>query len=383
MGSKTSRKTKRSWVKNIDLNDIEKNLESNREKQRLFGPDNEGDFVIDESASNAPSTKVKKLKSQEILINKSKIPALEVERNKKPNGKTITRLMKISGRIDNSTSMALINKDGLLNVKNEDLWDEPTEQTNEYVPEALPPSKLKVKKVRPSTIDVKPIEVEYQQQELHGGKSYNPSLESWKQLIDQEFGIEQIKEMNRNQLIEKQEMLARILAEEDESSGDDDDEEDNDDNNDNNDTNDMKLSINKPTEVKKKTKTQRNKELKHQKRLDLEDKLKQLKKQIHEIQQLDLDSIKQKDETPVSKVTKKSKAPKKLFKYNIMESPLEVKLSNELNSNLKNIKPEGNLFYNNMINLQKKGLIETRVPVAKKSKYKPKVTEKWTYKDFK
>lgn len=377
MGSKTSRKTKRAWVKNIDLKDIEDTLEQNRDKQRLFGTDE--DFVIDESASDLKS--VKKLKSSEILTNKSKIPALAVERNKRPKSKNITRLMKISGRIDNSTSMASIDKNGLLNVKSEDIWDEPEEIVEEY-PIHLPESKSKTKINRPATISRAPIALDYQINEIHEGKSYNPSLESWKSLINEEFGAEHIKELNRQQLIEKQEMLARLIAEQDEESDDDNDEL-NDELNDNNDTNDFKLSINKPTVTKKKTKTQRNREIRHQKRQELEFKLKALKRQITEISQLDLDEIKEKDESKVEKKAKITKKPTKLYKYNVMEAPLEVKLSNELNSNLKNVKAEGNLFYSNMIKLQSKGLIEARVPVAKKSKYKPKITEKWTYKDFK
>ncbi|EGV60112.1 hypothetical protein PSN45_002147 [Yamadazyma tenuis] len=385
MGSKTSRKTKRSWVKNIDIKDIEDNLEQSREKQRLVGTDAE--FVIDETPSDVPSAKAaKKLKSTEILTNKSKIPALEVERNKKPSGRTITRLMKISGRIDGSTSMALVNKDGLLNVKNEDLWNEPPAApapVRDVYPMNLPPAKSKAKKVRPSTIDEAPITLEFEDSELHGGKSYNPSLESWKQLVNQEFGLEKIKELNRQQLIERQEMLARMLAEHESSDEEEESDHEINDPNHANDTNDFKLSANKPTELKRKTKTKRGRMLKHKKRVELEARLKDLKHQIHQIGQLDLEELQHRDTKVVDKVTKKKKAAKRLFKYNLMDAPLEVKLSDELSSNMKNIKAEGNLFYSSMINLQKKGLIEARVPVAKRSKYKPKITEKWTYKDFK
>lgn len=62
---------------------------------------------------------------------------------------------------------------------------------------------------------------------------------------------------------------------------------------------------------------------------------------------------------------------------------MEVKLSDELSGNLRNLKPEGNLFYDQMLNLQSSGKVESRVPVAKRRKYQKKITEKWTYKDFK
>lgn len=393
---KSSRKTKKTWVKNIDLNDIEQNLEHNRDRQRDFGLDTgDDDFIIDESAdaSQVPVGN-KKLKATEILSNKSKVPGLNIERNNKPKPKSITRLMKIAGRIDNSTSMSSVDKNGLVKASNKDIWDDEVEEQPSNVPERLPKSKSTKPINKPVTITKPPIKLDYATNELHPGKSYNPSLQSWRQLIDEEFGSEQIKEMDRQRVIEKQEMLMRILQEEESSDDDDDNDNDNDaddnDNSNDNDSNDpYKLSINKPTQNKKKTRTQRNKQLRQQKREDLQSKLKELKNQINEINKLDMEAINKESEKlstssdgKVSK-PKPSKAPKKLFKYNMREKPMEVKLSNELNSNLKNVKAEGNLFYSNMINLQAKGLIESRVPVAKKSKYKPKITEKWTYKDFK
>lgn len=388
--AKTSRKTKKTWVKNIDLDDIEQGVEAKRDRAREFGDDGvDQEFVIDESASDEVIP-VKKLKSTEILTNKSKIPALQVERNQKPKSKNITRLMKIAGRIDNSTSMSSVDKNGLVNAQNKDIWgEEPldTTETPAYIPERLPKSKSKVAKVRPDTITRDPIKLDYELNELHPGKSYNPSLESWKQLVDQEFGSEQLKELDRQKLVEKQELLIRLLQEEEESSDEEDDDNDDNETNDNDSNDPYKLSINKPTENKKKTKTQRNKLLRQQKRDELQIKLKELKQQINEITQLDLDAVNQDSSKSLekSKVSKPkhTKAPKKLFKYKMMEKPMEVKLSDELNSNLKNLRSEGNLFYSNMLNLQAKGLIENRVPIAKKSKYKPKITEKWTYKDFK
>lgn len=380
--AKTSRKTKKTWVKNINLQDIEESLEANREKEILFGENEDQEFVIDETGDK--NKKVKQLKSSEILTNKSKVSGLIIERNKRPSAKKVKKLMEIAGRVDSSTSMALIDRDGLTNVDNIDIWDQGTDiksipNHKKVLPEYANNKDQEFKP--PRTLKRKPIELDFESRELHPGKSYNPSLESWKQLIDEEFGIEKDKEMNRQVLIQRQEMLNRMLAEEESSDEDGDDQEEEHEVYHDITEDRHKLSINKPTVNKKKTKTQRNKQLRHAKRVELETRLKQLKLQITQLSKLD--EINEQVKSVVPKSNKLAKKPKKLFKYNIRETPIEVKLSNELNSNLKNLKSEGNLFYSNLLNLETKGLIETRVPVAKKSKYKPKITEKWSYKDFK
>lgn len=353
--AKSSRKTKRTWVKNIDLKDLEDNLESQRDKQRLIG--DESEFFIDES--NESIKNLKKLKSSEILTNKSKVPALSIERNKKPKGKVVKRLMDIAGRTSNTLRLT---EEKLNNKIDSDIW-ESSEGTS-------------VKK--PKTMDVKPLALDGQTDDLHAGKSYNPSLSSWKDLINLEFDTEKIKELNRQQLIERQEMLAQMLAEEVESEDEDEEEEEEEQQPE---EDKFKLSLNQPTKWKKKTKTQRNKQARHENRMKLENQLKELKQQIHQLNQLDeINETNEKKQPVKAKIQKK---PKKLFKYNTMEKPLEVKLSSELSSNLKNLKSEGNLFYSSMVNLQSKGLIESRIAVAKKRKYKPKITEKWSYKDFK
>lgn len=392
--AKTSRKTKKTWRKNIDLNDVESGFQQNKDDE-IFGKQ---DFVIDTSSKEVKNAK--KLKSSEILTNKSKIN-LPLERNNKPEkGKTVNRLMKIAGKIDNSTSMASVDKNGLINADNKDLWDDSDNDNGNSNDNGNddndPNAKLPIKK--PKTMEFGPIQLHGQQDlGIVSGQSYNPSLESWKQLINKEYELEKINELNRQELAEKQELIERLIKEVDEDSDDDDDDEndendkDDDENKNDKDINkdnqsdqqsqpSFKLSANKPTENKKKTKYQRNKELRNQKRLQLQQNLKALKHQIHEISQLENIETEAKPLQHVSKP--KDKKVKKLYKYQNINKPLEVKLSNELTGNLKNLKSEGNLLVSNFNHLQSKGIIEARVPVAKKQKYKPKVTEKWTYKDF-
>lgn len=403
-----SRKGKRAWRKNIDIQDVEAGLQSARDQEIILGKDHdqEPDFIIDDKPTeSARTTEVKKLKSQEILANKSKVPALVNPKTKKSHTiqgvkKTdVLRLVKLTGGKykDESRSLARIEKDGLINVSNKDIWgDEGTEEEKEQLPsEFTSISEVTTATVVPKTIKEAPIKVvenELTEKVVHAGKSYNPSLESWKELINKEYDIEYKLELNRQQMEEQRERIKELMQTLDgsmlsDSSDDEDGEGEAQDGDGDEEPEDYKLSINKPTTVKIKTKTKRNREARHKKQVELEQKLKELKKQLRDLSNLDelLQKQQQEEEEEKNKqpAAKKQRKNQKLFKYNPVQTPLEVKLSHELTNNLKNLKPEGNLFYDQMLNLQSSGKIEARVPVSKKRKYTPKITEKWTYKDFK
>lgn len=382
-----SRKGKKAWRKNVDVEDIESGLESRRDKERLIGDE---DFVID----NAPdsSVKEKKLKSTEILTNKSKVAPLVNIRTKSSSnriqGVSKTDLLKLinlnGGKYKlNSKAKARIDNDGLINVTSKDLWGaapvdpRPDELKNASSSDYTHPSKI------PLTLQEAPlsiIENDLTKKIIHAGKSYNPSLQSWKELIEKEYTIESKRELTRQQLKEHKERIQFIVdtingndfeSDEEVENQEDEKVELGDESN--------SLSINKPTVVKIKTKSKRNALAKHKKRLELEKEVKFLKNQIRELSNLDNILSEQLAEKPV----RNKRVRNKVFKYDALIQPLEVKLSDELNSNLKNVKPEGNLLYDTMLNLQSTGKIEARIPVAKRRRYTPKITEKWTSKDFK
>ncbi|PVU98099.1 hypothetical protein BB561_000116 [Smittium simulii] len=86
--------------------------------------------------------------------------------------------------------------------------------------------------------------------------------------------------------------------------------------------------------------------------------------------------------TEIAKV--KATIPKtKLGKYSVKQIEIPVKLSGKLTKSLRTLKPESNLLLESFVGLQKRNLIEPRVRVEKKRRYKLKTTEKWSYKDFK
>ncbi|CAH2354673.1 ribosome biogenesis protein Nop53p [[Candida] railenensis] len=391
--SQRSRKGKRAWRKNVDIEDVEAGLDQKHEHERVFGKDFEdNDFILDTEGDSKLIKKPqsKKLKSQEILDKRSKFPALDVERSnkKKVQGvskKEIGRLMKLSGRHQGTTaSQARLLEDGLVNTNIDDLWAPVTEDNTPEEFKKSSYTEWTTPKNQPKTLKETPISIKQTKAVINSGKSYNPSFESWKALLNEEFVKESSNEEKRQLLKEHQERIKHLIAtmndNEELDSTDDEAEKsavevDEDDEN-------IKLSINKPTQVRIKTKTKRNRERKHKEREELQLKLKELKTQIHELEKLEVyeEEVTQKLSNTKKKV---AKAPKKLFKYNNLDDQLEIKLSDEISDSLRKLKPEGNLLYDEMKKLQNSGKVEARIPVSKRRKYTPKITEKWTYKDFK
>ncbi|EMG50654.1 NOP53 Ribosome biogenesis protein NOP53 [Candida maltosa Xu316] len=403
----SSRKGKKAWRKNIDIEDIEKNLQEKRDEEIIKGKDSgdlNDDFIIDDQPSILASSKApKKLKSKEILTNKSKIAALNHSKHQpakdshKIQGvkKTdLLRLIKLNGGKFKSESklMNRLDQDGLVKSKAKDLWDDEEEDEEEKIPKYIK-STAEVTKatVVPKTLKTESIKIttnELTSKSVHAGKSYNPSLESWKELINQEYDAEYRQELARQQIAEHRKRIQELMVTLEDTiidgSDDDEDEEEAEAVADKEESEkDYSLSINKPNKIKIKTKTKRNREAKHKERVKLQEEIKELKKKMKDLSNLDDILQKQIEKDQEEPSQKKRKRRDKLFKYSPVETPLEVKLSDELSGNLKNLKPEGNLFYDQMLNLQSSGKIESRVPVAKKRKYGKKVTEKWSYKDFK
>lgn len=383
-----SRKGKKAWRKNVDVEDIHAGLEAKREKEVLQGTDD--DFVIDNEGDNR-KTHGSKLKSREILENKSKVPALVSRQVKhKVSKKQAKQLMALAGRLNTDSKLKTrLDKDGIIRGKNVDVWadEEEVAQPDSYKKSAfkayMPATKApKTMAHAPLALTVSTTEVGL----VHAGKSYNPELGSWKDLIDREFNAELSLEMKRQAMEEHQKRIQHLIEtlddKEIDTSGDEAPEEEEEAAEDEDEETKYKLSINERTELKIKTKTKRNKEAAHKKRMELQAKLTNLKKQINDL--LKLEDIQKEVEVKESQI--KKKAPKKYFRHgksDVTFKPIEVKLSDELTNSMRSVKPEGNLFYDHMHKLQASGQIEARVPVVKKRKYARKFTEKWSYKNFK
>lgn len=435
-----TRKGKRAWRKNVDISDLEARLQEQREEiihhgKALTDLASEDLFLIDEEADEEVERKmkranVKKLKSSEILENKSKVPALlskvgKSQKKKKDNKiqgvekKEMIHLLKLAGKVKGyDKTEERMAKEGIIRSEAYDVWGTKLEEELRY--EKLP-SPLKENSTVsythplsvPKTLKEAPIKIRKQELIPHAGKSYNPSFDNWRNLIEQEFFKEKTKEDQRLTLEEYRDRIQYLIAnyedneviqeddsENDESvlDGSDGDPEVTSGENESQDVTakasetEFKLSINPATKLKIKTKAQRNKEQRYKEKQKLQAELKEIKLRIKELEKLPeiLNDVDEKSKRTSEKAAGESKDERRLrlgkkklgSKFEPIEGPLEVKLSNELSDSLRKLKPEGNLLYDQMKNLQSKGMIETR-RINKGKKGKKKVTEKWSYKDFK
>lgn len=380
-----SRKGKRAWRKNIDVADITAAMEARRENEVLHGDD--AGFVIDTEAG--PAAPVKVLKTAEILANKSKVPAVAARKTKhKVSKERAAKLMTLAGRLATQTKLhARSERDGVVRAAAKDVWaDEPElDLPDEYKKTAY--TSYTAPKKAPATLSHKPIALHNEraaEPAVDAGKSYNPTLDSWKKLIDREHGLESEHEAKRQAMLEHQERIQFLIATLDDEEVQDGDEVDDDDEAEAavDDDDKYKLSLNKRTEVKIKTRTKRNREARHKEQEKLHAQLRELRKKLHDLSRLE--DIEQEVEAKLAEP--KAGGPRKFArhgKHDVTFKPIEVKLSDELTNDLRSLKPEGNLLYDQMHKLQTLGKVESRVPVNMSRRYKQKFTEKWSYKDFK
>ncbi|KAF5093469.1 hypothetical protein D0Z03_002403 [Geotrichum reessii] len=417
-----SRKGKKAWRKNIDIGEIQESFETIREVEREHGVRDmstlksdqlfEVDTAGDEGLKSKREKNVKPLKADEILSRRSAVPALtqshtKNEKNRKLEGLSANQVKKLLDRAGKSTVTKMrsnrVQPMGLNQAPTYDLWaDDSTpadsnsfiadlKQATSYNKATTVPSSLgkNALSLAPNREVMKPVEVPNE------GKSYNPTIESWQSLIKEEHEKEAKREEERLLLEEKQNRIQLIISNYDDNgelSESEDEDEDNTEKPEEEEDVEM-LSVNKPVENKKKLRKQRNKEKRHAERVKLESELKALKKQIRDLENIPklLAEAEKQVQAAIDANTeanggsgnnKRKKAPKFSKNHQLAELPLEVKLSDELTDSLRLLRPEGNLAKERFRSLQERGLIEPRVPVAKKRKYAPKITEKWAYKDI-
>lgn len=405
----------------------------------LFKVDTDGDEVLKSKLIKRKQIK-KGLKSSEILDSiktNSKVSALlhrnhGVEVKSSKNKKTIqgvsknelNKLMALAGkRVGESKLQNRLDKEGLVKSSGLDLWG--TEDTTTTVSTNITTDTDDTKRIKtrsgivvdvhksvtknlidnsttgwsvaseiPETLKQKPIQIREFNDIPHAGKSYNPSKNEWSSLISKEFETEKVKEEQRLKLEAYKEKIKHLMetiddTQEVDSESDEDDENDENDEDEDEDEDVTKLSLNAPTKNKKKTKYQRNKARKHEEKVKIQQELKKLREQVKELEKIEHYDQEIQDaasSAPVSsgKIDKKRKHNRNKLgsKYGILDERLEVKFSDELSDSLRKLKPEGNLLYENVRKLQSAGKIESRIPIKNK-RSKKKITEKWTYKDFK
>merc|ERR1711872_327222 len=100
-------------------------------------------------------------------------------------------------------------------------------------------------------------------------------------------------------------------------------------------------------------------------------RLKSMKKELH----AQTEQTKRRQARKEERRVEKMKNPIALSKYKYEAPEIEIKLSEELTGNLRNLKPEGSLLEDRYKSLQRRNIIETRV-VQKRAKAKSKLVDK-------
>ncbi|KAF3394799.1 hypothetical protein DPV78_008616 [Talaromyces pinophilus] len=395
-----SRKGKKAWRKNVDVTEVQ---EAEKLSDELFTLDTTGDQEL----AKAHRKGRKPLKSDEILAQRSAIPA--VDSRKRPNSRVTDGIIEpktkkqksdwVSNkewtrlkRVAQENKPAAKSEDGV----NYDPWADSVEIANsqekelEYVPK-------KKEKVAPVTLKEAPISLAANGKPIPavkaptGGVSYNPSFEEWDSLLVKEGNKEIEAEKKRIEEAKKEAERLRLIEEAQNDDGEirSDDESA---------WEGFESEYEKPEWLNKKrperkTQAQRNK-IKRRKEAERkakwEAKMKQREEQAKNIEsitesledaealrkqlQQDLSSSDEGDDTVLRK--------RPLGKNPVPEKPLELVLPDELQESLRLLKPEGNLLDDRFRTLIVQGKLESRKPITQSKKPKREVTEKWAYKDF-
>ncbi|KUL89819.1 hypothetical protein ZTR_02947 [Talaromyces verruculosus] len=365
------------------------------------------DTTGDQELAKAHRKGRKPLKSDEILAQRSAIPA--VDSRKRPNSRVTDGIIEPKTKKQKSDwvsnkewtrlkRVAIENKPAAKSEDgaNYDPWADSVKSANsqekelEYVPK-------KKEKVAPVTLKEAPISLAANGKPVPavkaptGGVSYNPSFEEWDSLLVKEGNKEIEAEKKRIEEAKKEAERLRLIEEAQNDDGEirSDDESA---------WEGFESEYEKPEWLNKKrperkTQAQRNK-IKRRKEAERkakwEAKMKQREEQAKNIEsitesledaealrkqlQQDLSSSDEGDDTVLRK--------RPLGKNPVPEKPLELVLPDELQESLRLLKPEGNLLDDRFRTLIVQGKLESRKPITQSKKPKRKVTEKWAYKDF-
>ncbi|CAI2181110.1 10798_t:CDS:2 [Funneliformis geosporum] len=335
--SQPSRKGKKAWRKNVNIADLEKTLEGIRAEERTFGgricdlPD-EKIFTIDTTGDSNIKKKISKrfakLKIEQILEDRSKVPAI-ISKTKKQNKNDehpkirLEKMTKQINQVQDSTPT-----EAVLRTVEYDVWDDENEDDN-YL---HPAKKRKVKP--PPTINIKPPDTIPVVHVPHPGASYNPTFEDHQALLKIAHEEEVAKLYQKQKLQSQFPLLSEALSLIDNEKNDENSSED-----------------------------------------EVEDFL-SVEREHSEREKQHIEKVKA--------VEEKAKLPlKKIGKYPVKKLPISIQLQEELSGSLRTLKPEGNLFRDRMVSLEERNIVEPRMKVSKKRKYKLREFERSSYKNFK
>ncbi|XP_070576679.1 ribosome biogenesis protein NOP53-like [Ptychodera flava] len=237
------------------------------------------------------------------------------------------------------------------------------------------------------------------------GGSYNPSYDDHQSLL-QEAHKQEMRRLNTERDLNRQtstRYVSRAAVEDsyleemsaglfDDDETDDEDDDDHESSDSDNQAGDEARPPNPPVRAdERKTQKQRRKEkarkeeekqrvIKKEENRKLNDvyRLRSLKAEINE-KEKEIEERKQKRWEKRNDPTR----IKKIGRQKYQDPFLEIKLSEELVPNLRLLKPEGNLIDDRFKSLQRRNIIVASVPMKTKRKYKIKMVEKRSHREFK
>ncbi|WWD22696.1 hypothetical protein CI109_107189 [Kwoniella shandongensis] len=430
--SQASRKGKKAWRKNIDIGEEEEALEQGREEERVTGgrvaaKSNDQLFTVDVVGDVEVAKRAKRahkpLRSLAVLQERSAVPSFTARpttvsssaSHKKKSNLTAAekeRLRRIARRTTaysdgtGQTSASITKRDP---SAVEDVWTESADVVEEvqmkfakggFAEETIVKRKVKT-----------PITIQRQREvylEKSGkataeeipetGTSYNPSAETHAKLMKAavEEELEALKkEEELDQHLKKlggviearktdkfvSEFAAGMLVGDGEVGSDEEEGED------------SEVMSKKPS--KRKTQAQRNKALRQkaiEETLKAEKERRKLVNSVSSVaafkKEVERRAKELMEKEEAAKLAKKEKermllkGGEKVGKYRVAKKRVEVQLGEDLAESLRQIKPEGNLFKDRFLALQKRALIEPRVPVMPRRTNRTKEYEKFSYKRF-
>ncbi|RPB04222.1 P60-like protein [Choiromyces venosus 120613-1] len=417
-----SRKGKKAWRKNVDITDVSAGLENLREEiihggvvkekadNQLFALDTTGDISVAKSF-------VKKLKSDEILSSRSALPAIEGRKRthtttttpiahgtgilpvkkRRSNGVSYKDLDRLRSIATNPSSHHVPrNKDDPEMKIDYDPWATPIAAPEEILAEKYQAQGLTFLEAptavkEPITLKQPPISLAQTGKPVpavrrpEAGISYNPEFEKWDALLRSE-GEKAIKEeKQRLEEVKERERIKALAAVPDpepasESESDSDTDEE--------------TTVKKKKQPERKTQAQRNKQLRRKAQELTALRAKLAKKQAVELslirkyakdadRRLALAKSSSKPELQDDEKNPKLMRKRRFGTVGMGKAPLELQLPDELADSLRTLKPEGSLLRDRFRSLRERGVVESRKRIVERRKYARKVSERWSYKDFK
>ncbi|CAG8515056.1 9672_t:CDS:2 [Acaulospora colombiana] len=367
-----SRKGKKAWRKNVDITEIEETLEEIRNEERVLGGKiqelpTEKLFFIDTQGDVEVQKKIKKrlakLRIDQILESRSKIPPVYSKPLKQKHGKKTSKFTEMSVEKSMQSKYDKPDKEVVLKSGEYDIWLQDSDEVSH------PQKKRKIKP--PPTLNAKPAGNTPAVRIPHPGSSYMPEAQAHQELLMIAHKEEETK------LLQWQRIKSQIppYTVEISTSGDavcSDKGEDSD--LEENDGNENGENVqNKVKDQRQKTKAERRKQKKIIERLREEERRKAQKDQKKKLERLPeiIDKVEQEfDEHEKKLIERKRLAaetknlPKsKIGKYRVRKTPTDVLLSDELKPTFRQFKPEGNLFRERMVSYEERNIVEPRVRV--------------------